>query len=383
MHTAVPQVDISSVVVTFQAVGTLLVALIIFQLARIFVFRYALTWALAWTALSFGLLSVRVFIFTGSRLTWIGYLGGEWMFLLLLWSGVREIAGGPTLRRSTIAIAIPVAAVFAAAVAFSTTSFNRMFIVEAAIMAAGLGISFVTLTTKLTTAATRTVQLALGVMTILYASYVPLYWISEHRHELPFLRYSSLVDLLADVFLGCSMILVTAEAEKRELNLAVAALGQAQGKLEQRLQTDPLTEVLSRHAFHVLQRGEEVTTAGEMQGVVAMIDVDGLKSINDEMGHAAGDVVIRAAANAVRNLIRADDMLFRFGGDEFVAIMPNMTAAAVRSRFAMLDKGLTARAESGFEIPFHVSWGEADFGAEHTLDEAIKLADEKMYASRR
>ena len=60
VHNTVPQIDISSVVVTFQAVGTLLLALIIFQLARIFVFRYAFTWALAWSALSFGLLSVRM-----------------------------------------------------------------------------------------------------------------------------------------------------------------------------------------------------------------------------------------------------------------------------------------------------------------------------------
>ena len=383
MHNTVPQIDISSVVVTFQAVGTLLLALIIFQLARIFVFRYAFTWALAWSALSFGLLSVRIFIFTGSRWTWVVYLAGEWIFLLLVWSGCRELAGGQSLKRSTIWTAIPVAMALGSVVAFTTVNFNRMFTFEAAVMAIGLGVAFVTLTTKDTTSATRTVQLALLVMTLLYASYVPLYWMIEHGRDLQFLRYSSLVDLLADVFLGCSMILVTAEAEKRELNLAVAALGQAQGQLERRLQTDPLTEVLSRHAFRTLQHGEEVDTAGVMQGVVAMIDVDGLKQINDEMGHAAGDVVIRAAANAVRNLIRADDMLFRFGGDEFVAILPNMTAPVVRARFAALDNGLTARSEKGFEIPFHVSWGECEFDAERSLDEAIKLADEKMYASRR
>jgi diguanylate cyclase (GGDEF)-like protein len=383
VHSTVPQIDISSVVVTFQAVGTLLLALIIFQLARIFVFRYAFTWALAWTALSFGLLAVRIYIFTNSRLTWVGYLAGEWIFLLLLWQGCRELAGGASLRRGVIAMTIPAAIALGTVVAYTSRNFNTMFIAEAAIMAAGVSSSLVMLTTKVSTRATRTVQLALGVMTVVYASYVPLYWLIEHGHDFQWLRYSSLVDLLADVFLGCSMILVTAEAEKRELNLAVASLGEAQGQLERRLQTDPLTEVLSRHAFHVLQHGEEVATAGVMQGVVAMIDVDGLKAINDEMGHAAGDVVIRAAANAVRNLIRADDMLFRFGGDEFVAIMPNMASAVVRQRFTALDEGLTGRSESGFDIPFHVSWGEAEFGAENTLDEAIKLADQKMYASRR
>ena len=55
----------------------------------------------------------------------------------------------------------------------------------------------------------------------------------------------------------------------------------------------------------------------------------------------------------------------------------------IMTRFATLDAGMIARAESGYEIPFAVSWGAADFGASHSLDEAIKLADERMYESRR
>lgn len=383
MQTQLAQVDVSSVVVTFQAVGTLLLALIIFQLARIFVFRYARTWAIAFSSLGLALLSIRLFILTGSRVTWAAYLVGEWIFLLLLWSGCRDLAGSRTLSSRVYAFVIPIFVAIASLVVWTSRGFNAMFIIEAAIVAVGAGISLFTLTGKTSTAGTRTLQLALGVMAVLYASYVPLYWIHEHRVHLPYLMYSSLVDLLADVFLGCAMILVTAESEKHELNSAVAALGQAQGQLERRLQTDPLTEVLSRHAFHVMQHGSEVATEGVMMGVVVMIDVDNLKTINDEMGHAAGDVVIRAAANSVRNLIRADDLLFRWGGDEFVAIMPNMQRDSIEKRFAQLATGLTGRSDSGFEIPFHVSWGAAEFGTERLLDEAIKMADERMYASRK
>ncbi len=375
--------DVSSVVVTFQAVGTLLLALIIAQLARIFVFRYARTWSLAFTALSFALVAVRVFISTGARVTWVAFLAGEWMFLLLLWAGCREIASGIYIAPRKLALALPGFVAIAALMTYASSHFNAMFVVQTAIVSIGAGISFVTLTGRASTKGTRTLQTALLTMMLLYAVYVPLFWIHQYRTHLPFLQYSSLVDLLADVFLGCAMILVTAESEKHELNSAVAALGEAQGQLERRLQTDPLTEVMSRHAFHAMQHGDEVTTAGVLQGVVAMIDVDNLKTINDEIGHAAGDVVIRAAANAVRNLIRADDLLFRWGGDEFVAIMPNMTRELMLSRFRKLDTGLTAKSESGFEIPFHVSWGEAEFGVERSLDEAIKLADEKMYASRK
>lgn len=384
MKESVAQVDVSAVVVTFQALGTLLLALIITQLGRIFVFRYARTWALAWTAMSFGLMAVRLFIFGLGRWTWILFLTGEWLFLILLWMGCHDLVEGTSRLRKHLNVAVPLLVIVATVITYSSRQFNSMFVVEAAILAIGSGWSFVTLTGRASTKGTRTLQASLLAMAVLYASYVPLFWMHEHGAHLTFLSYTSLIDLLVDVYVGCAMILVTAESEKRELNSAIASLGQAQEELERRLQIDPLTQVLSRHAFHAMQHGDEVATdGGALQGVVAMIDVDDLKKINDEMGHAAGDVVIRAAANSVRMLIRADDLLFRWGGDEFVAIMPNVPRETIIQRFASLAQGLIAHSEKGYEIPFHVSWGEAEFGAECSLDEAIKVADERMYESRR
>ena len=55
---------------------------------------------------------------------------------------------------------------------------------------------------------------------------------------------------------------------------------------------------------------------------VVMADVDRLKRINDAEGHEAGDEAIRSVANAIRKRIRADDLLFRWGGDEFLVVMP-------------------------------------------------------------
>ena len=382
MCRSVQQVGVSAVVVTFQAVGTLLLALIIAQLARIFVFHYARLWALAWSALSFGLLAVRASIAAESRLWWAAFLIGEWLFLMLLWAGCRELVGRVAVPRRPFLLSLPLLVICAIALAESASGFNSMFAVQAAIVVIGAAASFITLTGRATSKGTRTLQASLAAMALLFASYVPLFWMHEHGSPMPFLVYSSLLDLLANVFLGCGMILVTAEAEKRDLNTAISALAEAQARAEQRLQTDPLTEVMSRHAFQVVQHGEEVATEGVLAGVVAMIDVDELKRINDEMGHAAGDVVIRAAANEVRNLIRADDLLFRWGGDEFVAIMPNMTKEAAAARFAKLDDVLVGRSDKGFEIPFQVSWGVAEFGPDRLLDEAIKFADGRMYEAK-
>lgn len=206
MNEAALQVDVNSVVVTFQALGTLLIALIVTQLGRIFVFHYARTWALAWTAKSFALMAVRLFIFHGGRWTWIGFLTGEWLFLILLWIGCRELRGAAIpLRR--VGIAIPVLMVMSAAIAYTAHDFNAMFMIEAAIVAVGTGWSFVTLTGRASSKGTRTLQASLLVMTVLYAVYVPLFWIHKHHTAIPFLAYSSLVDLLVDVYVGCAMIL--------------------------------------------------------------------------------------------------------------------------------------------------------------------------------
>jgi diguanylate cyclase (GGDEF)-like protein len=205
---------------------------------------------------------------------------------------------------------------------------------------------------------------------------VPLYAYFTHVRKFEFLEYSSLADLFVAVILGFGMIVVTAEEANRELD-------EAKSRVEQQLHIDPLTEALNRHAFHSMQRGDEVQTADALSGVVVMIDIDNLKKINDALGHAAGDAVIRGAANSVRMLIRADDLLFRWGGDEFVAVIPNSTLATVRERLAPLADGITARVSaSGPPVRFNISWGGAEFGDQCSLDKAMKMADQEMYESR-
>ena len=379
-------IDFSPVAVSVQAVGTLLLSLMLAQIGRIFAWRYARTWALAWFAMFIALAAVRVYINTDDPLTWLAYLVGEWAFLLLLYSGCRELACGTPFKLRYALYGMPIAVVVAALMMHLADSFNHLFIAQAAIFAVGVLASLTIL--RLTpverrTTAWRTLRLALGLLALLYAAYVPAYYVHTNLRTVPFLIYSSLADLLLAVFLGFTMILVTAEEANRGLKDALTKLEEARSQLEQKLQTDPLTEALNRHAFYSMQRGDEVAMDGALSGVVVMIDVDNLKRINDEIGHVAGDAVIRATANSVRTLIRADDLLFRWGGDEFVAIVPNMNVDAVRERLHPLVDGIQARVSaSGPTMRFHISWGAAEFDVEHSLDQAIKMADKEMYATR-
>jgi diguanylate cyclase len=175
------------------------------------------------------------------------------------------------------------------------------------------------------------------------------------------------------------MVLVTAEEANVDLRHALEELSLARNILARKLNIDPLTDALNRHAFHSMQKGEDVA-AESLSGVVIMIDIDSLKQINDSDGHSAGDAVIRAAANAIRGIIRADDLLFRWGGDEFIAIVPNSTVATVEERLEPLCQPIVV--PHGRDISFHLSWGSAEFGPNRPLEAAMKLADERMYESR-
>ena len=93
-------------------------------------------------------------------------------------------------------------------------------------------------------------------------------------------------------------------------------------------QIDPLTRVANRRGLdRLLDSAMGAAARGHGSLVVAMIDVDHFKSINDEGGHSAGDAVLEDLSRAWRKVLRAEDALARFGGDEFVAILPNCSAA--------------------------------------------------------
>lgn len=373
--------------VTVQAIGALLLGLMLAQLGRIFDRPAALRWAAGWGFLFIGLSAVWLYIHTSHAAMWPVYLVCEWAWLLMVWAGCREVATGVTTNLRSGVYAVPLAIAVAVVMTHFSPTFNDLFVVQAAIACAGVVASYRALSrvpVAHRSAGWRTMRGSLLIQAVLFALYVPAFAYYANVERIGLLEYSSIADLLVCIALGFGMILITAEETNRELNDALSRLDDAHSLLEVKLHTDPLTEALSRHAFYSMQRGDEVATDGVLGGVVVMIDIDNLKQINDEIGHAAGDIVIRASANAVRHLIRADDLLFRWGGDEFVAILPNSTMAIVAGRLAPLEDGIVAHVSAEHpELRFHVSWGAADFGAKRSLDEAIRLADAAMYDTRR
>lgn len=112
--------------------------------------------------------------------------------------------------------------------------------------------------------------------------------------------------------------------------------------------------------------------------VLAFVDVDHLKALNDAHGHAAGDQMLIRVATTLRAELRAYDVIMRYGGDEFVCGLPGMGLADARRRFALVNAAISAP-----PVPGSVSVGVAQFQPEDSLADLVARADADLYRERR
>lgn len=114
----------------------------------------------------------------------------------------------------------------------------------------------------------------------------------------------------------------------------------------------------------------------EQPFVLAFLDVDGLKGVNDAHGHAAGDQLLQEVVGAIRGAVREYDLVIRYGGDEFICGLLNINLDDAANRFANTKKDLGGR-----DVAFSV--GLAELIGDDTLDDVIARADAAMYDERR
>jgi len=147
--------------------------------------------------------------------------------------------------------------------------------------------------------------------------------------------------------------------------------------------SDHLTNLYNRFYFEesFLKIKEKATLYNETFQLV-MFDIDELKKINDSKGHLTGDKMIKKLAQAIEGSIRKSDILARFGGDEFIAILFGSNQEYFKDKFQNLQKQLENEPliVDDNEIICSFSYGIASFPEEGTnLEELIKIADERMY----
>jgi diguanylate cyclase (GGDEF)-like protein len=153
-------------------------------------------------------------------------------------------------------------------------------------------------------------------------------------------------------------------------------------------QTDGLTGLPNFRSFHA-RLEEEVARADRYAHPLscAMVDLDGLKEINDRLGHAAGNRAILGLADAVREELRDTDFAARYGGDEFVVLLPQTTAAAAGLFAERLRRRLLEVSQAA-GLPVRASIGVAalspdEVGANDAAEDLLRRADEALYKAKR
>jgi diguanylate cyclase (GGDEF)-like protein len=172
-----------------------------------------------------------------------------------------------------------------------------------------------------------------------------------------------------------------------ELAVANRELQQMIQRLEIAARTDDLTKLSNRRWLNLMleNRWEEVTRNG-IPLAFMMIDLDGFKACNDNLGHQKGDEILRLAARVLEANCRSIDISARFGGDEFCLLMPHAdadSAILIAHRIASaFDEAVLAISEPGMEVSMSI--GVAHWQLTHPMnaDELVRHADEAMYAAK-
>ena len=111
-------------------------------------------------------------------------------------------------------------------------------------------------------------------------------------------------------------------------------------------------------------------------------DLDGLKTVNDTLGHAAGDLLIQEAAKALLAGVRTEDIVARIGGDEFAIILPGVDSAAAAEVVIRIQECVTAQNDHSSPFNLCISLGVVTVESGGSLEEAMSLADKRMYEEK-
>lgn len=183
-----------------------------------------------------------------------------------------------------------------------------------------------------------------------------------------------LLDLFFLIAMAFSVLVLTSARVEEELD-------QALQKADQASRTDALTGVWNRMHFESAGRveAERARRYGTPLSIL-ILDIDHFKRINDGFGHATGDRVIRKVAEQTLAVLRATDLLFRWGGEEFVVLLPLDGIAAVEVANKIRQQIECTQFEAVSAVT--VSIGVTELSQEELLDDALRRADVLLYCAK-
>ena len=169
-------------------------------------------------------------------------------------------------------------------------------------------------------------------------------------------------------------------------SMSIASLN-LRSRLEHQSIRDGLTNLFNRHFMEIsLDREVRRAARNHTELAILMIDVDHFKKFNDSYGHEAGDSILREVAEIFRQSVRAEDIICRYGGEEFVIILPETSSAlaierAEAIRWSVSQMRVRFRTEALREITISVGVAICP-GCGSTLEEILRSADRALYAAK-
>ena len=185
---------------------------------------------------------------------------------------------------------------------------------------------------------------------------------------------------------SASTRLQAGQAEAATLSSRVRELEGELRRLSEEVAVDALTQVANRRGLAQAFETESARHARSAEPLaVALIDIDNFKKLNDSLGHSAGDVALKSLAARVRAALRPVDHVARFGGEEFVMLLPTTPIAEAQLALTRLQRDLTASLfmHDGREVFVTFSGGVTAWRVGEGLDQAIERADEALYEAKR
>jgi diguanylate cyclase (GGDEF)-like protein len=376
----------SKIGLIIQLAGVSLITLLTLFLRRSLKVVALRHWTHSWLFLSFALFCLRLaFSFSEYSVQLFSlFFFTEYLFGFLLVAGCRSLGESGKLPFRQEVLILPFI-IIAFSLPFVAEDFNLVFNLHSLILSGFFVVAIIELwRTTIRSFGWKVMMIALGLLFLDFFLYFVLF---TARQFVPFsegfLVYTPIIDLVLQILLGFGMVIVLLELVLSDVKVANEKLRKAHEKLEELAHIDPLTTALNRHAFYgYLNRraGDE----GLVSGCVGFFDIDDLKSINDRYGHTVGDIAIRAVVRAIRDIVRAEDLIFRWGGDEFFVLMIGLNAETATSRMARIERMLSnVRIEGVFQpLSIGVSHAFEDFAELSDLENTIERADAKMYRQK-
>ncbi|VAW96262.1 diguanylate cyclase/phosphodiesterase (GGDEF & EAL domains) with PAS/PAC sensor(s) [hydrothermal vent metagenome] len=170
-----------------------------------------------------------------------------------------------------------------------------------------------------------------------------------------------------------------------DMTSSIDALIDERQLLTSKIGLDELTQVASRaKVLDYLCSNLEKATQKKHPFCVAMIDLDFFKSVNDKYGHLVGDQILARVAARMKSVLRTDDILGRYGGDEFLLVLPRADINVARQITERICSSVNARPFhiDNYSIPFTVSIGVADWRPDDSDETLLNRADHALYKAK-